>query len=462
MPTPDRSLLRALPKVDALLSHPALAAFPAAPLTEAVRLTLDKLRADVLSGAAHAIPGEEELVARVKDELHRRMAPSLRPVLNGTGVVLHTNLGRARLAPEAAKAAGEAAEGYSTLEFDLSSGERGSRYAHVEDLLCELTGAESALVVNNNASSVLLMLSALAAGKEVVVSRGELVEIGGSFRVPEVMEQGGAYLKEVGTTNKTHLSDYERATGDDTAAFLKVHTSNFQIIGFTEGIPLPSLCALAHEKGVWALEDLGSGLLRPVPCPALSEEPTVLSSVAAGVDITCFSGDKLLGGPQAGVLVGKKTLIDKLKKHPLNRALRIDKMTLAALEATLRIYRDYPLDFYRRIPVLAMLTTPDEELRDRADRLAVLLNEAGGRAETTASVSPVGGGSAPGKVLSSFAVCLELEGFSAAKLEQALRGVRGTPVVGRVARDRLMLDVRTLTQDELPLVAAAVREIRSL
>ena len=320
----DKSLLRRIPKVDELLA-PVRALCPdasAAAVTAAVRRTLDALREDILSGAARKLPGRDVLCALAAETVHRAETPSLRPVINATGVVLHTNLGRARLSGRAAKAAADAAEHYSTLEYDVKSGGRGSRNAHVEALLCRLTGAESALVVNNNAAAVLLLLTALTAGGEVVVSRGELVEIGGSFRVPEIMSACGATLREVGTTNKTRAADYAAAIGEHTRALMKVHTSNYRIVGFTESASREELAALAHSRGLPFFEDLGSGSLFDLEAFGIHGEPTLQGSVRAGADAVTCSGDKLLGGPQAGILVGKKSCLDVLKRHPLLRALR--------------------------------------------------------------------------------------------------------------------------------------------
>mgnify|MGYP001537643151 CR=1 FL=1 len=371
----DKSLLRNIPKVDELLA-PVRALCPdatAAAVTAAVRRTLDTLRESVLSGEAPEIPETAALCALAAETVHRAEMPSLRPVINATGVVLHTNLGRARLSGRAAKAAADAAEHYSTLEYDVESGGRGSRNAHVEELLCQLTGAESALVVNNNAAAVLLLLTALTAGGEVVVSRGELVEIGGSFRVPEIMSACGATLREVGTTNKTRAADYAAAIGEHTRALMKVHTSNYRIVGFTESASRKELAALAHSRGLPFFEDLGS--LFDLEAFGIHGEPTLQGSVRAGADAVTCSGDKLLGGPQAGILVGKKSCLDVLKRHPLLRALRVDKMTLAALEATLRAYADGSA--VSTLPTLAMLAASPEELRAQARTLCEKLAERG-------------------------------------------------------------------------------------
>ena len=337
-----KELLRKIPKVDELLRLPALAEVIAAcgdrAVVEAIRAELDALRQGILRGEICTLPETTDLCCRIGKRAQRASLSSFRRVINGTGILLHTNLGRACLSEKAAKAVYEASKAYSNLEYDLDSGKRGSRYSHVEAILCRLTGAESALVVNNNAAAVLLTLSALTQGGEVPVSRGELVEIGGSFRIPEIMESCGARLKEVGATNKTHLHDYERAIHNSTKALMKVHTSNYRIIGFSQTPALAELVELGHRHGLPVIEDLGSGCLLDLKQFGIHDEPSVQDSIRAGVDVVSFSGDKLLGGPQAGIILGKKKYLDILKKHPLNRAMRVDKMTLAALEATLKSY----------------------------------------------------------------------------------------------------------------------------
>ena len=361
---------------------------------------------------------------------------------------MHTNLGRACLAEAAAAAVAEVARGYSTLEYDVLTGGRGERYSHVEALLTSLTGAEAAFVVNNNAAAVLLILSALAEGGEVVASRGELVEIGGSFRVPEIMESCGARLREVGTTNKTHLSDYERAIGPDTRALMKVHTSNFRIVGFTESVPRAEMAALGHAHNLAVIEDLGSG--------SLQGEPTVQDSVRAGVDVISFSGDKLLGGPQAGIIIGKKQYIDRLKRHPLTRAMRVDKLTLAALEATLRLYASGTA--FEQVPTLAMLAAKPETLFARAEALAKALCAAGAEAEPVSVEDQVGGGSVPMQMLPSFAVSVSpAAGRSVEALEAALR-LGEPPIIGRIDHGRYLLHVRTLREADFAAIANAWKE----
>lgn len=454
------SLLRGIPKVDELLGHPLLAGCAHTPhrRTQAVRETLDGLRRSVLEGGCTRIPTPDALAQAVLRRLERGAVPSLRPVLNATGIVLHTNLGRAPLGEQVIRQVVAAAEGYSTLEYNLGAGSRGSRYAHVEGLLAQLTGAEEALVVNNNAAAVLLILSALTKGGEVVLSRGELVEIGGSFRVPEVMEQSGSRLVEVGTTNKTHPRDYENAITPDTKALLKVHTSNFKVVGFTQEVSLGELVEIGRRHSLPVLHDLGSGLLtRLEGCP-MGGEPTVLESLAAGVDVLSFSGDKLLGGPQAGIILGRKALIQAMKKHPLTRALRVDKMTLAALEATLRLYLD-PAAAREEIPTLAMLTASPEALEQKGERLLALLKAALPQGDFTLveTQGQVGGGSAPGELLPSFAVALESAAPSVTQLEERLRHTT-TPVIGRIAKERLLFDVRTLVEADFPLLVGSLGE----
>ncbi|HTO25738.1 MAG TPA: L-seryl-tRNA(Sec) selenium transferase [Gaiellaceae bacterium] len=447
--------LRDLPSVDELtrgVDDPLAVA--------AARAVLDRAREEIRAGGD---PGD--LATRLRDELDASRAPSLRRVLNATGVIVHTNLGRAPLAPEALARVVEVGRGYSNLEYDITDGARGSRQDHVAPILRRLTGAESALVVNNNAGAVLLALAALAEGREVVVSRGELIEIGDGFRIPEVLARSGARLVEVGTTNRTRAADYERAIGPDTALLLRVHQSNFRVVGFTEQPRLEEVAAVARRHGLPLVDDLGSGVL--LPSNSLLQgsesrtatgknegsnslllggwEPSAKEALAAGADLVCFSGDKLLGGPQAGIVAGRAELVERLRRHPLQRALRADKLTLAALEGTLLLYLDAP----ERIPVLQMLREETPAVRARAERLAEL---AGGTVEET--VARVGGGALPLAELPSFACAVEEE------LAAALRQ-HEPPVVGVVRDGRCLLDCRTLADDELDDVAAAVAACRS-
>ena len=454
-----KALLRAIPKVDDLLRDPALSALDLSPamLRDAVREELDTLRKQILSGAVTEIPELSALCGNIVRRAQAEALPSLRPAINATGVTLHTNLGRACLSEQAVKAVTDVVRGYSTLEYDVEHGCRGSRHSHVEDLLVRLTGAEAAMVVNNNAAAVLLILSEVGAGGEVVASRGELVEVGGSFRIPDIMTQCGCSLREVGATNKTHLRDYERAIGENTRALLKVHTSNYRIIGFSESVPLADLTALAHSRGLPMIEDLGSGALLDLSKVGIHGEPTVQQSVQAGVDLISFSGDKLLGGPQAGLIVGTKDWIDRLKQHSLARAMRVDKMTLAALSATLRSYLDES-EALRDIPTLAMLGTSVEELEARAEKLCGIFKEQGLSAQVVPTEDQVGGGSAPLQLLSSRAVALDSGALTVDALEEKMRR-RKLPIIGRISQDRYLLDVRTLKEADFPLIAEAAREI---
>ena len=404
----------------------------------------------VAAGALAALAtGPAGLVSLAADLLQAAEQPSLRRVINGTGVVLHTNLGRSPLAERAVQRVAEVARSYSNLELDLTTGERGSRYVHVEGLLCRLTGAEAALVVNNNAAAVLLVLTALAKGREVIVSRGELVEIGGSFRIPDVMAESGATLVEVGATNKTHGRDYEQAITEQTALLLKVHTSNYRLLGFTAGVSREEMVAMAHGRGLHAVEDLGSGVLLDLPAYGYDAEPTAILSVKAGVDVVTFSGDKLLGGPQAGIVVGRRELLERIRKHPLNRALRIDKLTLAALEETLRLYLD-PAAAWREIPTLRLLAMPKEELSRRARALARLLRRKLGDLAEVAVIegtSQAGGGSLPAVEIPTWLVTVQAKALPAHRVEERLR--LGEPaVLVRVQHDRVLLDPRTLLEGD--------------
>ncbi|WP_142848484.1 L-seryl-tRNA(Sec) selenium transferase [Telmatospirillum sp. J64-1] len=451
-------VLRALPQTHLLLEMPEAQAlreeFSRRSLTRAVRARLGELRQewrhkdDLLFS-----PGR--FFAEIRARLERESRPHMCRVINATGIVIHTNLGRAPLPSQALTAVVEAAEGYSNLEFDLEDGRRGSRYGAVPELLRELTGAEAALVVNNNAAAVLLALSALAQGGEVVVSRGELVEIGGSFRIPEVIAQGGARLVEVGTTNRTRTKDYEAALGPETRAFLKVHQSNYRITGFTAAPPLADLVTLAHGHGLPVIEDLGSGTLIDLPALGLPHEPTVREIIKAGVDLVTFSGDKLLGGPQAGLIVGRKALIERLKAHPLLRALRIDKLNLAALEATLRLYRDAdrPQD---RLPVLSMLSQDIARLESRAHSLAEQLSAQGWDARVEVGQAEAGGGALPGAAIATRLVTIGHADVTG--LARRLRLCRPA-VVARLHGGRLVLDMRSVSDEEANLIAQAFRQV---
>jgi len=460
MPT---ALLRAIPKVDLLLERvgtvPDLAAAPRVHLLAAVRRTLANLRRDLLAGRLDAVPGPDDLLAAVRAHLAEETAVSLRPVVNATGVVLHTNLGRSILGEAVAARVAEVATAYSNLEYDPRAGERGSRQAHVEKLLTRLTGGTATLVVNNNAAALLLIMAAICAGREVIVSRGELVEIGDSFRLPEILAQGGVVLKEVGATNKTTLEDYARAiVPERSGCLLKVHPSNFRMIGYTHQPTVAELAGLAAARGLPLICDIGSGAMG-LKMPG---EPDLAEVLEAGADLVCFSGDKLLGGPQAGLVVGRADLVFRLKGHPLARALRIDKLCLAALEATLRLHLD-PDRARRDIPTLAMLHTPDEELRARAEALKAALAAAAPTLNLAVveALGQAGGGAAPEYPLPSWAVALTHPLLSAERLEAALRQGE-PPVVGRIHRERLLLDLRTIQPGQFDLLARAAAALEDL
>jgi L-seryl-tRNA(Ser) seleniumtransferase len=454
--------LKMIPKVDKVLEWDAmkelLAGHPRVLLLKAVRGVLDRLRASALAQRLDdAAFSETAICADVARELSSLSKPSLKRVINGSGIVIHTNLGRSIL-PEAAKAALDTiAFSYSNLEFDLDAGVRGSRYSHVEALICELTGAEAAIVVNNNAAAVLLSLSALASGREAVVSRGELVEIGGSFRIPDVMRLSGVTLAEVGTTNRTHAKDYRAAVNPQTALFLKVHCSNFAVVGFTAEVSAEELVELGADAGVPVLADMGSGNLIDLAGRLPCAEPTVQDFVRAGVDVITFSGDKLLGGPQAGIIVGKKSFIESMKKHPLLRALRMDKLTLATLEATLALYRDERVAL-REVPTLRMLTTPYAELATRAKRIARQLRRQTPESVSYAlseGVSQAGGGTLPLLNLPSLLIEVTVAGLSPNEIESRLRNST-IPVIGRISKGAFLLDPRTILDDDLRDLAAAL------
>ena len=452
-------ILRSIPKMDELLRLPVLAELNAAQasITEAARETVENLRREVLAGNITEVVSAEELAEQIVRRTRQLEQPAFRPIVNATGVSLHTNLGRACLSQRAADAVYGVVSRYTNLEYNIEEGRRGSRYDHVENLLKKVTGAESALVVNNNASAVLLILCAMANKGEVICSRGELVEIGGAFRVPEIMEQCGCYLKEVGATNKTHLKDYVNAITDNTKALLKVHTSNFKIVGFTDSVSLTDMVKLGKEKGLPVIEDLGSGSLVDLEQFGIHDEPTVQNSVRAGVDVISFSGDKLLGGPQAGIIIGKKQYIDIIKRHPLNRAVRVDKMTLAALEATLRSYAEGEEQAKKEIPVLSMLGAKVEDLRAKAEYLATMIRSRGVECEVRSEEDQVGGGSVPTQLLPTFAVALSPKNCSVDGLEQRLR-LRELPIVGRIHDGVYLLSVRTMDEKDFAYVAEAVSE----
>jgi len=459
--TDKKQLLCALPKIDECLAGlgDRTGSVPARLVKLAVRHCIDSERQRILTDDKDCVllsreQWDERLLAAIT--LKSRM--NLRRVINGTGVVIHTNLGRSILSAPMVDALQQAGAYYTNLEFDLNTGKRGSRYSLVEEIICDLTGAEAALVVNNNAAAVLLVLDTLASGKQVIVSRGQLVEIGGSFRIPDVIAKSGAHLVEVGATNRTHLADYEREINNETAMLLKVHTSNFRVIGFTSEVSAEDLVTLAHANGLPVVEDLGSGSLVDLSPFGLPPEPTVQQIVKAGVDVVTFSGDKLLGGPQAGLIVGKKEVINRIKHNPLNRALRIDKFTLASLEAVLRNY--YDLDqALTTVPTLRMLTQPVELIKRRAKRLMRRIHHTTGKAVCSlylrSTMSRVGGGAMPEHGLSSWAVAFKPLHINISAMEKGLRKLP-IPVIGRIEDDLFLLDMRTVADNEVPDLATSL------
>ena len=451
-----------IPSIDRMRQRPAVRAlearFGAEATVGALRTAAAAARQSIagVSATSEAViaDGIEAAAAAALDAAFR---PSLVPVINATGVILHTNLGRAPLARSALDRVVDVASGYSSLEYDLGRGARGRRDVHAEALLCRLTGAEAAVVVNNNAAATLLMLAALAAGREVVVSRGELVEIGGGFRVPDVMAQSGAVLREVGTTNKTRASDYAAAVTDRTALILRVHPSNFRIEGFTERPTLSELVAVGHTCAVPVVEDLGSGYLGSGLTAVRLDEPTVTATVAAGVDACCFSGDKLFGGPQAGIIVGRAALVDRIRRHPLMRALRVDKMTYAALEATLAEYAAGRAD--AAVPVQQMLALTVDDIRARAAKVSAAIDALDGwHARVVDGMSAIGGGSAPGIELPTSLIAITRDGLGPDALEQRLRAAT-PPVIARIEDDRLLIDLRTVLPRQDGQLAELLREI---
>lgn len=457
--TVDQNQFRLLPSVEELLqsSHgqQLVAQFSRSLTLNAFRASLARARAVIRDGAS--CPSSSDLLAATKELLEQEQQPQLRPVINATGVIVNTNLGRAPLSQEALQAVQRVSSGYSNLEYDLALGERGSRYTHIVKLLSELTGAQAALVTNNAASAVLLGLSALALGREVIISRGELVEIGGGFRVPDVMRQSGCHLVEVGTTNRTRISDYEAALTERTALLLSVHPSNFLITGFTESTSISALAELAHQHSLLMMNDLGSGCLLDSERFGLAHEPRPQESIAAGADIVCFSGDKLLGGPQAGIIIGKSQAIACIAKHPLMRAVRIDKMTLAALEATLRHYQRGEAE--TSIPIWRMISARPERITNRAKSWVAELQARGIAARIQRGESTIGGGSLPGETLPTTLVALDAiqVPFSLEALARRLR-LRQTPLVTRILRGALLLDPRTVFEEQDKEVVQAVVE----
>lgn len=467
-PSPHQQVLRKIPSVDEILSKPEvsnlLKTYPRSVVVEAIRKGLGRLREEILRKEELSQLGDdlfsfERLYPLFQKEIDLQIQPRLRRVINATGVVIHTNLGRAPLHSSAIKHLIDISKHYSNLEYDIELGERGSRYTHVEEILCRLSGAESALVVNNNAGAVLLVLNTLAEGKEVIVSRGELVEIGGAFRIPDVMKRSGTLLREVGTTNRTHLSDYQKAIGPQTALLLKVHTSNFRVMGFASEVSLQELVQLGREHQLSVVDDLGSGCLIDLTQYGLEKEPTVQETIKTGVDAVTFSGDKLLGGPQAGIILGKKKFLDLFKINPLTRALRIDKLTLAALESTLLLYFDEKKAM-EEIPTLRMLSLDTRRLKRRGRRLLKRLSGMMNKRMTFTlkeDVSQVGGGALPLQELPTVVVAIKPLDFSVNSLEENLR--KGDlPIISRISKEELILDMRTVFDEEIPLLTAGLEK----
>ncbi len=447
--SPDQNQLRLLPSIDELLQTPTgqhlAAQFSRDLAVRALRTSLAQARTSILAGVS--CPSSPELLIQAEHALQKEQQPRLHSVINATGVIINTNLGRAPLSQEALQAVQSVSWGYSNLEYDLAAGERGSRHVHTEALLRELTGAEAAIVTNNNAAAVLLSLSTLANGREVIISRGQLVEIGGGFRIPDVMRQSGCSLVEVGTTNRTRIQDYAAALTAQTALLLSVHPSNFLITGFTASTSLGSLAELAHKHGLLVMEDLGSGCLLNSEKYGLTHEPTPQERIAQGADLVCFSGDKLLGGPQAGIIVGKSEVIARIGRHPLMRAVRIDKMTLAALEATLRHYQRGQA--ITHIPLWRMIAASPEKLASRAAHWVAELRSHGITARTQHGASTIGGGSLPGETLPTTLLALDAAHVSLSLDELAKRlRVRQTPIITRILRDTLLLDPRTVLEEQ--------------
>lgn len=459
-----QNIFRNLPSVNQLLESEPLKKLVDSVnhtvVADGVRTFLDDFRQQVADKAGEInVPSPQELASSIADFLKAEEIPYLRKVINGTGIILHTGLGRAPLAAQAMEAVADISRGYASVEIDLKSGGRGQRAKSVERLLCELTGAEAAVIVNNNAAATMLVLSAMAAGKEVIVSRGQLIEIGGSYRLPDVMECSGAKLREVGTTNKTHAADYERAINENTGALLKVHPSNFEVVGFTKTVSTKEMVAIAHQHGLPVIDDVGSGALIDYAQFGLMNEPVVKDSLQEGADVALFSGDKLIGGPQCGIIVGKSKWIKTILANPLMRAMRVDKMTLAALHATLLLYRNSET-VMTQVPILRMLSMPIANLKMRADKVATQITSSSviGDCEVVEDQSMLGGGSLPTQQIPTWCVSISASNGSIDSLAEKLR--KNEPaIMGRVQKDRLMLDMRTIDASEDSLLVEAFQAI---
>ena len=458
-------LYRSIPKVDVLLENSDIVTLienhHRDVVVDVIREEIDKLRNFIKENDdVNLIETKiNNLIENIKISTEKVYSYNIKKVINGTGTILHTNLGRAIISKKHADYLSEVVTSYSNLEYNLEEGRRGERYSHFEKLICKITGAEAAMAVNNNAAAVMLVLSSMAAEKEVIVSRGELVEVGGKFRIPDVMKSSNAHLVEIGTTNKTHLEDYEDAISENTGAFLKVHTSNFKILGFTESVSIEELCKLGREKDIPVIEDIGSGVLIDLSEYGLEYEPTVQDSIKAGVDVVSFSGDKLLGGPQAGIIVGKKKYIDKMKKNPLTRAFRIDKFTATILEMIFHEYLNEE-DAIKNIPVLSLITKDLKEIEkntnDLFNKIEKLKDVADINVEDT--LSQIGGGSLPAERIKSKSVTIMPKNISTQSLEAKLRAGKN-PVVGRISEEKLILDMRTVLEDEIDILAQKLIDI---
>lgn len=460
-----KALLRKLPKVDELLKENDISIeignHGRQMTVDSIREVIENYRGNILQGCINDYTNDE-IVKDIKENIISKYASRFKKVINATGIVIHTNLGRSMLCDEAAANVDIIVKNYNNLEYNIEEGTRGSRYSHVEELICRVTGAEAAMVVNNNAAAVMLAMNTMCSNKQAIVSRGQLVEIGGSFRIPEVMKLSGAELVEVGTTNRTHLYDYERNINENTGAILKVHTSNFRITGFTEEVDLKELVQLGEKYNIPVIEDIGSGVFIDLSKYGISYEPTVQDSISSGVDIITFSGDKLLGGPQAGIIAGRKKYVESMKKNQLTRALRVDKMTLAALEGTLRCYLDEDMAV-SKIPTLRMLVTPMEELEDKAEKLKNKLREVSAGMEffIDRDFSMVGGGSMPGVEIETCTVKVKSSRYSPNQIENALRLNSICPVITRVEKEEVVLDVRTLSERDFDIIQKVFSAIDS-
>lgn len=458
-------LYRSIPKVDVLLENPDIVTLienhHRDVVVDVIREEIDKLRNFIKENDdVNLIETKiNNLIENIKISTEKVYSYNIKKVINGTGTILHTNLGRAIISKKHADYLSEVVTSYSNLEYNLEEGKRGERYSHFEKLICKITGAEAAMAVNNNAAAVMLVLSSMAAEREVIVSRGELVEVGGKFRIPDVMKSSNAHLVEIGTTNKTHLEDYEDAISENTGAFLKVHTSNFKILGFTESVSIEELCKLGREKDIPVIEDIGSGVLIDLSEYGLEYEPTVQDSIKAGVDVVSFSGDKLLGGPQAGIIVGKKKYIDKMKKNPLTRAFRIDKFTATILEMIFHEYLNEE-DAIKNIPVLSLITKDLKEIEKNANDLFNKIEKLKDVADINVedTLSQIGGGSLPAERIKSKSVTIMPKNISTQSLEAKLRAGKN-PVVGRISEEKLILDMRTVLEDEIDILAQKLIDI---